>query len=67
MHCVYCDNPLDCLSCRTVYEPPDQAAYDALSRPEVPLTCRCGAVLVCYWCKTAYDGTGDEGQDGGED
>jgi hypothetical protein len=64
MHCVYCNNPLDCAECRTVYEPADQAAYDALSRPEVPVMCgTCGTILVCYWCRTPYDGTGDEDGD----
>ena len=61
MRCLYCDNPLDCAACRSVFEPIDRAAYDALSRPEVPLTCvACGATLVCYWCKTPYDGCGEE-------
>ena len=66
MQCVYCDSPLDCSACRVVYEPPDRAAYDALSRPEVPVTCgACGADLVCYWCRTPYDGqSGDGSEDG---
>ena len=62
MLCAYCDRPLECEACRTPYVPPDQAHYDALSRTEVPIACEaCGAVLVCHWCKTPYDGSaGDE-------
>jgi len=61
MQCAYCDHPLECEECRVVYEPPRRVDYDALSRPEVPLVCQgCGTVLVCHWCKTPYDGLGDE-------
>jgi hypothetical protein len=61
MTCAYCENPLECDACRAPYIPPSQAHYDALSRPEVALICQeCGAVLVCHWCKTPYDGTGGE-------
>jgi hypothetical protein len=61
MKCVYCENPLECDSCRLVYEPPGSAHYAALSRPEVALSCpACGATLVCHWCKTPYDGEGDD-------
>ena len=64
--CVYCDRPLDCLACRENYRPPGQAQYDALSRPEVPLSCSaCGTPLVCHWCRTPYDGGG--GEDEGDD
>ena len=44
------------------YRPPDQETYEALSRPEVTLLCpECEAVLVCHWCKTAYDASaGDD-------
>lgn len=65
MNCAYCERPLECDACRTLYLPPSQAHYDAISRPEVPLTCpECGATLVCHWCKTPYDGmSGEEGED----
>jgi hypothetical protein len=60
MTCAYCDRPLECDACRAVYVPPSPAHYDALSRPEVALTCQaCGAGLVCHWCKTPYDGMRD--------
>ena len=62
--CVYCDNPLECDACREPYRPPGQAEYDALSRPEIPVICHdCGAILVCHWCRTPYDGQGDSAED----
>ncbi len=61
MTCAYCDRPLECAACQAPYTPPSQAHYDAMSRPEVALTCgECGAILVCHWCKTPYDGMGGE-------
>ena len=61
MRCSYCDRPLDCAQCRVEYEPPNQAYYEAISRPEVPLICgECEAPLVCYWCGVPYDGGKDE-------
>ncbi len=55
--CAYCDRPLTCAACRAEYAPRSQAHYEALSRPEVPVECPgCGAVLVCHWCRTPYDG-----------
>jgi hypothetical protein len=61
MDCVYCERPLECDACGEPYAPRGRAEYDALSRPEVPVTCHeCGAVLVCHWCKTPYDGMGGE-------
>ncbi len=65
MICTYCERPLECDACRSPYEPPSQAHYEALSRPEVPLACpACGATLVCCWCKFGYDGLGDgDGED----
>lgn len=57
MDCVYCENPLECDACGDLYDPPGLAEYQALSRPEVPILCPgCGAVVVCHWCKTPYDG-----------
>ncbi len=57
MPCVYCEKPLECEACGDPYRPPGLAEYQALSRPEVPILCPgCGAVLVCHWCKTPYDG-----------
>ncbi len=59
--CAYCERPLICDGCRADYLPPSQSHYEALSRPEVPLFCPgCGAALVCHWCKTPYDGSGDQ-------
>ena len=59
--CAYCERPLTCSACRRQYTPPTQAAYEALSRPEVALSCpECEAKLVCHWCKTPYDGGADE-------
>lgn len=59
--CAYCDRPLICEACRAEYLPPSQQHYEALSRPEIPLACQeCGAGLVCHWCKTPYDGGGDD-------
>ena len=59
--CAYCERPLTCDSCGAGYEPPSQEHYEALSYPEVLVTCPvCGAVLVCHWCKTPYDGSTDE-------
>lgn len=61
--CAYCEQPLICEECGAYYSPPSQENYDALSRPEVPIECpECGAVLVCHWCKSRYDGF-----EGGED
>lgn len=55
--CAYCERPLTCESCRAEYVPPTPEHYEALSRPEVVLSCpACGATLVCHWCKSAYDG-----------
>ncbi len=54
---AYCEKPLICDDCRAEYVPPSPDHYLALSQPEIPLTCpQCGAVLVCHWCKTPYDG-----------
>ena len=65
MTCVYCDRPLDCLACDETYSPPGLAEYEALSRPEVPVTCpSCGSILTCRWCRTPYDGRGGEGDYG---
>ena len=61
MDCVYCDRPLDCQACGETYTPPGPAEYAAMSRPEVPVICPvCGSTLVCRWCRTPYDGRGDE-------
>lgn len=63
--CAYCEHPLICDSCRTPYRPPSRAHYEALSHPEIPLSCpECGAVLVCRWCKFPYDGLAGESPDG---
>jgi hypothetical protein len=62
VHCAYCERPLICESCGTEYVPPTQEHYLALSQPDSILTCAgCGEVLVCHWCKTPYDGSGEEG------
>ena len=59
--CAYCERTLDCAACRASYVPPSRDHYEALSRPEIPLTCpECGAGLVCHWCKSSYDGLVDE-------
>ena len=61
MDCVYCDKPLECDACGEPYSPKGLGEYQALSRPEVPIGCPgCGEVLTCHWCKTPYDGDGDE-------
>ena len=55
--CAYCENPLIFDTYRANYTPPNQESYQALSESDVLLTCtECGAVLVCHWCKTPYDG-----------
>ena len=67
MDCVYCDRPLDCLTCGATYNPPGLAEYQALSRPEVPVVCTsCGVILICKWCRTPYDGQGGDSDDGWE-
>jgi hypothetical protein len=60
--CAYCERPLICDQCGADYVPPTEESYQALSQADVLLTCtECGAVLVCHWCKTPYDGlAGDE-------
>jgi hypothetical protein len=59
--CVYCQNPLICEACQTEYAPPTREAYEALMRIEVPVICpECEAIVVCHWCKTAYNGSGEE-------
>ena len=64
MDCVYCEKPLECDACREPYSPKGTDEYQALSRPEIPVTCPgCGSVLVCHWCKTPYDGEGDDEED----
>ncbi len=65
--CAYCERPLICDGCQAEYVPSSAEQYQALSRPEVAIACpSCGAVLVCHWCKTPYDGGGgDEGPDAG--
>ena len=61
MQCVYCENPLECDACGEFYSPKGLGEYQALSRPEVPIICPgCGGILVCHWCKTPYDGEGDD-------
>lgn len=61
MRCSYCERPLICKECGLEFEPRDQEQYEALSRPEEPLICQgCDAVLICHWCKTPYDGEGDD-------
>jgi hypothetical protein len=58
VHCAYCEKPLRCDQCRADYAPPTEEAYQALSQADVLLACpACGAVLVCHWCKTPYDGS----------
>ena len=57
LDCAFCERPLVCDACRSDYVPPSPEVYEAMSRPEVALNCpSCGAVLVCHWCKTPYDG-----------
>lgn len=61
MTCVHCDRPLLCKACEVEYEPRTQEQYEAISRIEVPVICTdCEEILVCYWCKTAYDGQVDD-------
>jgi hypothetical protein len=66
--CAYCERALICEACGADYVPPSAEAYQALSRPDAAVGCpACGAVLVCHWCKTPYDGVdGEEGQGGGD-
>ncbi len=57
IECAYCERPLICETCGTPYTPPTHEHYEALSQPNVALDCpECGSVLVCHWCKSAYDG-----------
>jgi hypothetical protein len=64
VNCAYCEKPLTCDQCRADYVPPTQEQYQALGQPDVLLTCpECGAVLVCHWCKTPYDGLSEEDAD----
>jgi hypothetical protein len=65
--CAYCERPLICEACGTEYLPPSQEHYEALSQRDRALDCpACGKVLICHWCKTAYDGLDqqDEGDAG---
>jgi len=66
--CAYCEHPLVCEGCGAAYRPPSADAYQALSRPESTVLCPdCGAVLICHWCKTPYDGqAGDDEKPDGE-
>jgi uncharacterized CHY-type Zn-finger protein len=57
MECAYCERPLICDGCHASYEPPTAEEYGALSADEETIICpACGEVLVCHWCKEAYDG-----------
>jgi hypothetical protein len=59
--CAYCEHPLTCDTCQAEYLPPTQEHYEALSRREAIICCpECNQVLTCHWCKTPYDGAGDE-------
>jgi hypothetical protein len=65
MNCVYCEKPLECDVCGEPYNPKGLGEYQALSRLEIPIVCPgCGSILVCHWCKTPYDGEGEEGESG---
>lgn len=67
MDCVFCDRPLECHGCGEPYVPQGRAAYEALGRIEVAVTCpHCGRVLVCHWCRAPYDGV-DDGDGDGDD
>ena len=67
MDCAYCERPLICDECRDPYVPPTREHYEALSRSDLPIRCEgCGVGLVCYWCKTPYDGRGGSDQDADE-
>ncbi len=60
--CAYCEKPLICDGCGADYVPPTQDHYRALSQPDTLITCTdCGETLVCHWCKTPYDGAGEDG------
>jgi DNA-directed RNA polymerase subunit RPC12/RpoP len=64
--CAYCEKPLICDDCRAEYVPPTPEHYLALSQRDALLRCtHCGAVLVCHWCKTPYDGDPDGEADAG--
>ncbi|CAN5893406.1 hypothetical protein BH23PLA1_BH23PLA1_40290 [soil metagenome] len=64
VNCAYCEGPLVCDDCQADYQPPDPEAYRALSWTESSLNCpSCGALLVCHWCKTPYDGTTEAGEE----
>jgi hypothetical protein len=64
VECAYCEKPLICDECRADYLPPNPESYQALFQPDVLLICSaCGAVLVCHWCKTPYDGGSQEEAD----
>jgi hypothetical protein len=55
--CATCERPLICDACKTDFVPASEAEYRALSQIEYAIFCRkCGAVLVCHWCKEPYDG-----------
>ena len=61
MNCAYCERPLICESCQAEFRPLDPDAYQDLSTRSAAVACpACGAVLVCHWCKTPYDGSGSE-------
>ncbi|HZW30250.1 MAG TPA: hypothetical protein VFF52_06040 [Isosphaeraceae bacterium] len=65
--CAYCEKPLVCDKCRADYTPPSEEVYQALSQPDVLLACpECGAVLICHWCKTPYDGSVQDAADATE-
>ena len=63
--CAFCEQPLECDACRAAYRPTRPEDYAQLSWVEQPILCpACGAVLVCRWCKTPYDGRDAEDQGG---
>jgi hypothetical protein len=59
--CAYCERPLICEGCQTLYTPPSREQYEALSQAEDVILCPvCEQVLVCHWCKTPYDGSAED-------
>jgi hypothetical protein len=61
--CAYCEKILICDACQADVIPPAPEQHRALSWPEARVACpSCGALLVCKWCKTPYDGAAGEGE-----
>src|SRR4051794_31434121 len=68
MDCAFCEKPLICDACQAEYVPASPEGYRALSEGEEAILCpACAQVLVCHWCKTAYDGLTQDEADAAEE